>query len=157
MLLKEIQCTQVSNMYLLFLEYFQYHNFVYNEYLWEDLLGLYESTVIRMFSITAHLLVQPQQKLQLDYKTNIQNHQKIKLYGSLTTKALKKPHSSRQVGGAETCREAWRPRDAEQMVPYPRVIDKNRVITRVRDPSPTPDHWAQGSSARKISSYNFWL
>ena len=38
----------------------------------------------------AHLLAQPQQKLQLDYKKNIsQNHQKIKLYGSPTTKELK--------------------------------------------------------------------
>ena len=44
----------------------------------------------------ACLLTQPQQKLQLDYKTNItQNPQKIQLYGSLTTKELKKPHSSR--------------------------------------------------------------
>ena len=35
-------------------------------------------------------------KLQLQYKTNVtKNHQKIKLYGSLTTKELKKPHSSR--------------------------------------------------------------
>ena len=39
---------------------------------------------------TAYLHAQPQQKLQLDYKTNItQNHQKIELYGSLTTKDLK--------------------------------------------------------------------
>ena len=33
---------------------------------------------------------------------NNQNCQKIKLYGSLTTKELKKKHSSRLVGGAET-------------------------------------------------------
>ena len=33
---------------------------------------------------------------------NNQNCQKIKLYGSLTTKELKKKHSSRQVGGVET-------------------------------------------------------
>ena len=32
---------------------------------------------------------------------NNQNYQKIKLYGSLTTKELKKKHSSRLVGGAE--------------------------------------------------------
>ena len=31
---------------------------------------------------------------------NIQNCQKIELYGSLTTKELKKKHSSRPVGGA---------------------------------------------------------
>ena len=32
---------------------------------------------------------------------NNENCQKIKLYGSLTTKELKKKHSSRPVGGAE--------------------------------------------------------
>ena len=32
---------------------------------------------------------------------NNQNCQKIKLYGSPTTKELKKKHSSRPVGGAE--------------------------------------------------------
>ena len=43
------------------------------------------------------------EKLQPDLKTkNTQNHQKTKLYGSLTTKDLKKPHSFGQVGGAET-------------------------------------------------------
>ena len=36
---------------------------------------------------------------------NNQNCQKIKLYGSLTTKELKKKHSSRLVGGVETGRE----------------------------------------------------
>ena len=34
--------------------------------------------------------------------TNNQNLQKIELYGSPTTKELKKKHSSRPVGGAET-------------------------------------------------------
>ena len=59
----------------------------------------------------AHL-AQPQQKLQLNYKTTItQKHQKIKLYGSLTTKKLKKSHSSRQVGGVEMWRHAEKPRD----------------------------------------------
>ena len=33
---------------------------------------------------------------------NNQNCQKIKLYGSLTTKELKKKHSSRVAGGVET-------------------------------------------------------
>ena len=60
------------------------------------------------------LLTQLQQKLQLDYKTNItQICQKIELYGILTAKDLKKTHSSRQVGRAEAQRgaeggEAWR-------------------------------------------------
>ena len=45
-----------------------------------------------------HLLAQPQQELQLSYKTNITpNHLKIKLYGNLTTKVLKKSHSLRRV------------------------------------------------------------
>ena len=59
---------------------------------------------------TAHLLAQPQQKLQLDYKTNItQKHHKIELKGSPTTKELKKPHSSRWVGVLEM----WTHRGAE--------------------------------------------
>ena len=37
-----------------------------------------------------------------------QNCQKIELYGSPTTKELKKKHSSRPVGGAETNSKAWR-------------------------------------------------
>ena len=32
---------------------------------------------------------------------NIQNFQKVKLYGSLTTKELKKKHSSRLIAGVE--------------------------------------------------------
>ena len=50
-------------------------------------------------------LVQPQKELQLDMKTNnTQNHQEIRLYGSLTPKDLKKAHSFRWVGGAESQR-----------------------------------------------------
>ena len=45
-------------------------------------------------------------ELQLTLNTNnIQNCQKIKLYGSLTTKDLKKTHSSRWVGRVETQRQ----------------------------------------------------
>ena len=52
-----------------------------------------------------HLLAQLQKELQLNLKTNnTQNCQKIELHGSLTTKDLKKPHSSRQVERAETQR-----------------------------------------------------
>ena len=51
------------------------------------------------------LLMQTPRELQLNLKTNnIQNCQKIKLYESPTTKNLKKPHLSRQVGGVETQR-----------------------------------------------------
>ena len=46
-------------------------------------------------------------KLQLKYRTTItQNHQKIELCGSPTTKKLKRPYSSRQQGG-------WRGGDME--------------------------------------------
>ena len=42
------------------------------------------------------------QKKDNKYKTKSnQNYQKIKLYGSLTTKELKKKHSFRLLGGAE--------------------------------------------------------
>ena len=76
-------------------------------------------------------------KLQLDYQTNItQTDQKIELYGSLTTKDLKKPHSSRQVGGAES--QSWGGDDTVQCgevavavkraVQYPRLVDKSGKI-----------------------------
>ena len=53
-----------------------------------------------------HLLSYPQKELQLNLKTNnTQNCQKIELYGSLTTKDLKKPQSSKWAGGAETQRQ----------------------------------------------------
>ena len=49
-----------------------------------------------------------QQKLQLDYKTNItQISQKIKLYGIPTSKKLKKPHSSRR-GDTRRGAERWK-------------------------------------------------
>ena len=41
-----------------------------------------------------------------------QNWQKIKLYGSLTTKEFRKKHSSRPVGGVET--GSWGGEDAQQ-------------------------------------------
>ena len=45
-----------------------------------------------------------------------------------------------------------------QLVPNSRVVDiKGRYISRVRDPTPIPDHLGQGFSARKISPCNFWL
>ena len=47
--------------------------------------------------------------------TITQNHQKIELYGSLITRELKKPHSSRLVEGTE----GWRPGDTEPAVPEP--------------------------------------
>ena len=58
---------------------------------------------------------QLQQKLQLDYKTNIiHSCQKIDLYGIPTTKDLKKPHSSIQVGRVEMWRGMERYREVER-------------------------------------------
>ena len=63
---------------------------------------------------------------------------------------LKKPHPSRLVEGAHT----W-----NGLVPHLPVVDKysGGDISGARSPSPTPGPPAQGSSARKISQYNFWL
>ena len=45
-----------------------------------------------------------------------------------------------------------------RLVPNPHVEDmKWRDILGARDPSSTPDHPVQGSSARKISPHNFGL
>ena len=38
-----------------------------------------------------------------------------------------------------------------------RWVKIRRNTSGVRDPSPRPDHPAQGSSTRKISPHNFWL
>ena len=72
---------------------------------------------------------------QFSQTNNTQNHQKSKLYGSLTTKDLKKPHSSRWVGGVESWRwdrkvvchgEVAAAVAAEWMVPHLHVVDKNQ-------------------------------
>ena len=44
---------------------------------------------------------------QISRTNNTQNHQKIEIYGSQTTKDLKKPHSSRQIGGVELTEMGW--------------------------------------------------
>lgn len=50
-LLKEIQCTQVSNVQLSVLETFQCDNAVHNEYPWEGrLLGLYANIVLGVYT-----------------------------------------------------------------------------------------------------------
>ena len=105
-----------------------------------------------------HLLMQPQKELQLDLKTNkTQNYQEIKLNGSPTTKDLKKPCLSRQVGEAEMRRDTERQQQNGQSPIQVWWIKIRRVTLGVSDPSPRLDHTAQGSSARKIDSYNFWL
>ena len=112
-----------------------------------------------------HLLAQLQKKLQLDLKTNnTENHQKTELYGNPTTKDLKKPHSSRQVGEAETQRLVERCGDAvwcreavKWAVPHLCVTKLRRDASGSQDPSPWPDRSAQGSSNRNINPHNFWL
>ena len=80
----------------------------------------------------ACLLTQPQQNLQLNYKTIItQNPQKIEPY---ETKELKKSHSFRQVGWAEMQRHG----DTEQTGPIPMYMGKiGKGISGTRDPSLT--------------------
>ena len=76
---------------------------------------------------------------QLNLKTNkTQNCQKIELYGSPTTKDLKKPNPSRWVGGVDTQRRHRETRrcgvggeaatvvvEWAHMVPHSCVVDKN--------------------------------
>ena len=59
----------------------------------------------------------------------IQNNQKIELYGSLTTKELKKSHSSRQIGGAEMQRDAESPRDVNKNGEVQRGMETQRDRT----------------------------
>ena len=109
----------------------------------------------------AHLLTKPQQKLQQNYKTNItQNHQKIEPYEYKTADKLKKSRSSRQVAGVETWRCMERCREVETWNGWSHThmwwIKIGRDSLGVRDSSPTSDHTAQGSSARKLHPHNFW-
>ena len=111
------------------------------------------------------LFVQPQRELQLNLKTkNTQNFQKIKLYGSPTTKSLKKPHSSRQVGGVEIemGREAKRcsvAREvaAAQVVPHSCVVDKNWEGYLGNEQSQPQTSQPRVPVPGRLSSHNFWL
>ena len=86
----------------------------------------------------------------------------------MTTKDLKKPHSSIQVGGAEIWREVEKCREAQShgsgterwqnMWSHIHMwwIKIRRHTSGARDLSPKPDYpAAQGSSARKINPHNF--
>ena len=99
---------------------------------------------IRKWALPPHTI---QQKLQLDYKTSItQIHQKIELYGSLTTKDLQKPYPSRQVGGVEMQRGVESHRDTKWHWELPRhgmcrptstLVDKNQEgHLRIKGPQP---------------------
>ena len=72
-------------------------------------------------------------RITVNLKTNnSQNCQKMGLYGSPTTRDLKKPYSSRWVGGVEGQRDmVWHRggvvsvAEAEWAVPYSFVVDRN--------------------------------
>ena len=54
-------------------------------------------------------------------------------------------------GEVERCRD----RDRQSHI-HVQWIKNRKDASEVRDPSPSPDHWAQGSSIKKISPYNIW-
>ena len=96
---------------------------------------------------------------------NNQTCQKIKLYGSLTNKDLKKPYLTRQVGEVEL-----RSGDGEEVVWWQRGSWQNgqfhshvwwikikRDTLEVSNLRPRPDHLGQVYSTRKIKLHNFWL
>ena len=71
----------------------------------------------------AHLLEQLQQKLQPNYKTTIiQNHQKVELYGSPTSKELKKSNSDFQP--------RWRHRETDCASSHTQKKDNNNLNTK---------------------------
>ena len=98
---------------------------------------------------------------------NNQNWQKIKLYRSLTTKELKKKHSFRVVGGAETgshwedtrqgsCWQTWQLEDQtrQKLVVQadPHLHANKSRGTGKRDRPQNP-----GFQCREIKPQNFWL
>ena len=83
------------------------------------------------------LLVQPQKELQLDLKTNnTQNHQKIELYGSPTTKDLevifiqmgRRGRNAEMGREAQRCSVTQRGGGSGKEVPHSRVVDKNQEV-----------------------------
>ena len=93
---------------------------------------------------------------------NNQNWQKIELYGSLTTKELKKKHSHRLVGGAEmgirverTCCGSWRTQWGGGLwTGWPHICMQ---INWEEQLGSETDHTTQGSSIGKQSLKNLWL
>ena len=84
---------------------------------------------------------------------NNQNCQKIELYGSLTTRELKKKHSSRLVGGAEMGsrgeEDVWQ--DGSWWTGRFHI---HVQISLEEQLGSEADHATQGSSARKIKPHN---
>ena len=86
---------------------------------------------------------------------NTQNCKKIKLYGSPTTKDLKKTYSSRWVGAAE-----MGSRSREDVVWWQQGGSQQNGQSHNKGSwrgSPRPVRAAQGSSTRKIKPHNSWL
>ena len=93
---------------------------------------------------------------------NTQNYQKIELYGSLTTKKLKKKHLSRPVGGAEMRSQGREDRQQgsgwqtrlwlmDQAVSHSHV-DKPGGTAREQDRPHNP-----GFQCGKVKPHNLWL
>ena len=72
--------------------------------------SVFNKNVIKyIYNFISFLFTHTTKRRTTNLKTkNNQNCQKIKLYGSPTTKELKKKHSSRPVGRAETVSQAER-------------------------------------------------
>ena len=97
------------------------------------------------------------EKITTRPQNNTQNHQKIKLNGSPTTKDLKKPHSFRWVGGGvETWCGLERQQNRQSHI-HMWWIKLRTDTSGARDPIPRHDHTAQGSRDRKMNPHNFWL
>ena len=78
---------------------------------------------------------------------NNQNYQDVELYGSPTTKELKKKHSFRLVGGADT--GSWAERTTARRWMVDQVVPHLRADNWEEQPGSETDHTAQGSTAGK--------
>ena len=94
-----------------------------------------------------HTTKRTTKNLKSKYK---QNCQKIKLYGNPTTKELKKKHSSRLVGGAETGSWAERTRSKMAAGGLGKVVDCGTRQARLQLVDPATDCATQGSSTGEI-------
>ena len=80
---------------------------------------------------------------------NPQKCSQIELYENLTTKELKKKHSSRPVGGAETGSWAERTRSKMAAGGLSKVVDCGTRQARLQLVDPATDCATQGSNMRK--------
>ena len=95
-------------------------------------------------------------KLQKNYRTIAQNHQKIEQHGSPTNNELKKPNSPKQVGRAE----GQKGRDVETwngLVPHPHVVDINRRDISGEVPAPKETTQPRVLVPGRSAIHNFWM